>query len=404
MIRSIAFLFVIVFPMHTMRAQTLAWSGRVLDLATRQPLAGVLVGMPNRGLATLTNAEGVFSYKFAPVNRAEPLVVSALGYGDWNQKVEALAGDTLILLDRVAPQLLDSANLATHPARSLVDEALSKVRGNYPTNPFAMTGFYRETLIRDAAPVRLAEAVLKVEHDPAHLPDEPLPEKAKLLRARQYRNAEGMAGLESFSFGNGTAYVTHSMEMGVPEYLDGKARNDYRFVLDSLLDYWHERALWRIRFGPVSNRVKAAREGTIWLDTLTRAIVRIDYEFTPEGRADVLKSTMKSVVGRVFGGARNTVQRVHGFYAYRPFNGKWYLQESGLELAATFQKKEEKTAATIRLHFVSTELFPKINVPLRETEAIQSTENFPPAKAGRYDEGFWGNFNVVKAGLGEVLR
>ncbi|MBC7893218.1 MAG: hypothetical protein H7Y12_13455 [Sphingobacteriaceae bacterium] len=404
MIRSIAFLFLIVSPMYALRAQALAWSGRVLDAATRQPLAGALVGMPSRSLATLTNAEGVFSYKFAPVNRAEPPVVSAIGYRDWSKKAEDLANDTLILLERVAPQLLDSLTQAAHPARRLVDEALNKVRENYPTTPFAMTGFYREILTRDNAPVRLAEAVLKVEHDPAHLPDDPLPEKAKLLRARQYRNAEGMVGLDQFSFGNGTAYVTHSMETGVPEYLEGKARNGYRFVLDSLLDFWHERALWRIRFAPVSNRVKAAREGTLWLDTLTQAIVRIDYEFTSEGRADVLKSTMKSVVGRVFGGARNTVHRVHGFYAYRPFNGKWYLQESGLELAATFQKREEKSAADIRLHFVSSEFFPKINVPLRESEAIQSTENFPLAKGGRYDEGFWGNFNVVRAGTGEVLK
>lgn len=404
MIRSIAFLFLIVFPTHAMQAQALAWSGRVLDATTRRPLAGVLVGMPGRGLATQTNAEGIFSYKFALVNRAEPLVVSALGFRDWSKKWESLAGDTLILLERTAPQFLDSLARAAHPARRLVDEALSKIRENYPTAPFAMTGFYRETLSRDSMPIRLAEAVLKVEHDPAHDPEDPLPEKAKLLRARQYQNSAGLAGLESFSFGNGTAYVTHSMEMGVPEYLDGKARNDYRFALDSLLDSGHERALWRIHFGPVDSRVKAAREGTIWLDTLTRAIVRIDYEFTPEGRTDVLKSTMKSVVGRVFGGARNTVQRVHGFYAYRPFNGKWYLQESGLELAATFQKKEAKTAASIRLHFVSTELFPKINVPLRETEAIQNTENFPPAKGGRYDEGFWGNFNVVRVETGEVVK
>jgi len=404
MIRPFALLFPLLFATNALRAQTIAWPGRVLDAATRQPLAGALVGMPSRSLATQTNADGVFSYKFAPINRAEPLVVSALGYRDWSKKAEALAGDTLILLVRVAPQLLDSIALAAHPARRLVDEALSKVRENYPTAPFAMTGFYRETLTRDSASVRLAEAVLKVEHAPSHDPEDLLPEKAKLLRARQYQNSAGMADLESFSFGNGTAYVTHSMELGVPEYLDGKARNDYQFVLDSLLDFWHDRALWRIRFGPVSNRVKAAREGTIWLDTLTQAIVRIDYEFTPEGRADVLKSNLKSVVGRVFGGARNSVQRVHGFYAYRPFNGRWYLQESGLELAATFQKREEKTAATIRLHFVSTELFPKVNVPLRETEAIRSTENFPPAKAGRYDEGFWGNFNVVKAGMGELLK
>ncbi|MCY7351771.1 MAG: carboxypeptidase-like regulatory domain-containing protein [Cytophagaceae bacterium] len=377
-------------------------SGRVVSATTRQPIAGALVGLPAKGLATLTNAEGFFTYKYPNVSQQETLTITAPGYRDLTKKAVEAIKDTLFLLDSAKQVVLDSSKLMIHSARKLVENALLKVRDNYPSSVFTMNGFYRETLTRDGATARLSEAVLKVEHNPGHAAEELMPEKVKILKARKYENPALTVDLESFSFGNGAALVTHSMEMGIPEYLDGKNLDDYRFRLDSALGSYSNRALWQIHFSPSSKRVKAAREGTIWLDTLTLAFVKIDYEFTPEGREDVLKSTMKSVFGNVFGGSRTTVQRVHGYYAYRLFNGKWYLNDSGLELAADFQKKETKTNAAIRLHFVSTEIFPRVNVPLRENEAMQSTNNFP--KGGRYDDGFWAQYNFVKATAGERMK
>ena len=217
-------------------------------------------------------------------------------------------------------------------------------------------------------------------------------EKIKLIKGRTYEKTDFTTELAEFGFGNGPSIVSHSMEVAIPEYLEGKNFDDYDYTLDSLLSTFNNKPVFVFHFGPVSKKVKAARQGTIYVDSVSRAIVRIEYEFTPEGLKDVVKGTFKSV----FGGLKTEVKRVAAHYQYHPFNGKWYLQDSQLLLEANLkQGKDFQAFASLHLAFVTNDIALKFNPAIRPDEHLQSTENF--AKGGyRYDDTFWGNFNFLK--------
>jgi hypothetical protein len=65
----------------SLKAQ-LAYEGRVLDSKTGQPIPFVNIGVLNRGIGTVTNAEGEFLLQFYPreVGKGDVLRLSSLGY------------------------------------------------------------------------------------------------------------------------------------------------------------------------------------------------------------------------------------------------------------------------------------------------------------------------------------
>jgi hypothetical protein len=67
------------------------------------------------------------------------------------------------------------------------------------------------------------------------------------------------------------------------------------------------RPAYRLTFSPVADRrVRAARKGEILIDTASRAIVRISYDFTTEAAGEVLKTNLKSVFDNLTGRSKKT--------------------------------------------------------------------------------------------------
>lgn len=377
--------------------QMLTLNGKIMDKSTQQAVPNAYVALSSKGTGTLANTDGEFTLKTSAINQAEVLSVTVVGYRTVSKPIadfQVGIADTL-WLEPVVPVALDTAFTHHVDPKKIVADALFRVKANCQLNSFMLTGFYQETLWRDSAYVKISEAVLKAEKNPtppAKIPEDFMPEKLKLIKGRQYEKLELTEALGAFGFGNGPMIVSHSMETGIPEYLEGKNLDDYQFALDSLLTAYHDRPVLVLRFRPANKKVKAAREGVMYIDSTSRAIVGIQYQFTPEGTKDVVKSTFKSV----FGGLKTDVKYLSASYFYRPFNGKWYLQDAALQLEANLRKgKEFETVATIKLAFVTNEIALKFNPPIRPDEHLQTTDNL--AKGGpKYEETYWGNFNAIK--------
>lgn len=387
----------LLLPGLLLAQNTLIINGKIVEQGSLKSIPNAFVGLPSKGTGTLANTEGDFILKIPAINHGENLVVSVLGYKNLAKKVadfEAGMIDTL-LLEPTPIVLLDTAYTNHVSPKKMVADALFRVKANYQTNAFMLTGFYQETLWRDSAFVKITEGILKTEKNPtppAKIPDDFMPEKIKLIKGRKFEKTDQTVGLEDFGFGNGPAIVTHSLEIALPEYLEGKNFDDYEYKLDSILTSYNDKPVFVFRFSPSGKKVKAAREGQIYVDTTSRAIVGIAYEFTPEGMKDVIKSTFKSV----FGGLKTDVKKVAGQYRYHPFGGKWYLQDSQLLLEADLKKgKDFQAFASIHLSFVTNEVALKYSPPIKIEEHLQSTENFSRA-GGKYDEVYWGNFNCIK--------
>jgi hypothetical protein len=350
--------------------------------------------MPRKMLGTMTNTEGRFDFKYPAINKEEQLLVLATGYAPFTQKMSDLvaANDSIIWLEAVPSLPVDSVFREKINPKGVIRRALDKVGVNNPVQPYTQTGFYREVWRQDSATSKVMEAVLKLEKHPEPGSDE-LPEKVKLLKGRKFENTALTSQLdESFGFENGAAMLTHSIDTGLPEYWEGKNLDDYSFTLDEWT-WYNNRVLGKISFKPTNKKLRAGRQGIVWVDTTTLALVRISYEFTPEGMKDIVKTTLGTLTGRT----KAEVKRFHGHYAYVSLGEKQFLQESGLVLDMEFRpSKTDTLRASIAIQFVANDVNLRILTPLKESELLESTDALPRA-GGKYDEAFWQNYNYLCA-------
>ncbi|WP_247233589.1 carboxypeptidase-like regulatory domain-containing protein [Telluribacter sp. SYSU D00476] len=370
--------------------------GKVIDKATQQPIPFAHIGVMTRGTGTIANENGEFYYRFPRIAAEEGVVVSVMGYKNYTRKgADFTPNDrsVVIELEAAKPVVVDEAYVKSFNARGLVSGALTKVPSNYSDAPVMMNGFYQETLQQDDDYVDIREAVLKVEKDPR--PKIEIPEKVRLMRGRRYRSTGRSGLLEEYEFPNGTAIVTKSIDTGLPEYLAGSNLSDYSFQLDDTITFYNDRDVYRIHFSPVSESVKAARNGMICINRADSAIVRIEYEFTPMGMSDVFKTSMKSTLGKVLGKSRHEGKRLSSFTNYLPYNNKWYLQDSQLLISTDFRDKTDTLSGTIRLHFVANDILKSNGNAVPPSDQLLDTALFAPQRIARYDEVYWSNFNHI---------
>jgi hypothetical protein len=371
------------------------FKAKVLDTQTKQAIELASAGMPNKMLFTFSNSDGDFAFKFPAIAKDDNLEVLAIGYEPFSQKISDIVThqDSIIWLKPIPQMAPDSSILKKADPKTVIKRALAKIELNYPTENYAQTGFYREIWTVDSLTSKVNEGVLKVEKYPYASREEPA-EKIKLLKGRKFENIQKTNELpENFGFDNGASIVSRSMETAPPEYLMGKAIDDYVFTLSPRLTAYDGQAVAQIDFKPISKKIKAAREGTIFIDTTSLAILKINYEFTPEGTADLVKTTLARLMGKT----KTHVKRFHGHYIYRKIGQKYYLQNSGLILETDFlENKIVFQTASIAIEWAVNEVILRKGVQMRDTEILEDTDNFPRA-GGRYDENFWGNFNYLKA-------
>lgn len=360
-------------------------TGKIIDKVTQNPIPNAYLSIPSKGFSSETNTLGEFKFFFPKIDLESIVVVSSIGYKHFTKKASDFDSTNVIALEPA--EIL--ASVQGGDPKILLKEAFGLIKKNNPSFPTYQTGFYLETIeMAKLGYVKINEGVIRVERP--HTPKEIGIEKIKLLKARKFEWLGQSAKLNGWGFVNGAAIVTRSLEGGIPEYLDKGNINDYEFKVDSLMTYFNDSLVFSISFKPINKKIKAARNGKIFLTQNSRAIVRIEYEMTPEGVKDVINGNFTD----------NTMKKgkmVKGYTQFLPINGFWHLQDCKLTFEAKFEDKLEKkfsNEATLTIQYMANEHGKLGNrTAIRFDEELLTTDNFP--KGGRYDQRFWGTSNYL---------
>lgn len=137
-------------------------SGRVLDKETKQALAYASVGIKGRYVGTVANEHGEFDIHIPAEFAEDTLYISIIGYKNFLSKVVQInPGKVLDVYLELHPTVLEEVvvthSLSTYDKLRLAFENVSK---NYPVQPFAMKGFYREVKMFNGKYVSLIEAAV----------------------------------------------------------------------------------------------------------------------------------------------------------------------------------------------------------------------------------------------------
>lgn len=382
-----SFLILLLFPSIVFCQGYASISGKVVDKNTQKGIPHAYLSIPTKGFSSETNSLGEFKFFFPRIDLDSTVIVSVIGYKSFSKKASAFDSTAVVELEP-AEQL---ASVQGGDPKTIIKEAIANVKKTFPTYANYQSGYYLETIEMDKLGfVKVKEGIIRIERTHTQKNIDIEPEKMKLLKSRKYEWTGQTAKLNGWGFGNGAAIVTRSLETSVPDYLEKGSINDYDFKIDSLMTYFGDSLVYSISFKPVGRKVKAGRNGKIYITQNSQSIVRIEYEMTPEGIKNVIK-------GNITDNTKIEGKSVKGYNQYLPMGGLWRLQDTKLVFEAKFEDKLEKkfaTEATMTVQFMANESLRMGNrSAIQLGEELLTTENF--ARGGKFEEFFWGTSNYL---------
>jgi hypothetical protein len=183
------FCFALIFCSSLALAQKITISGSLIDKETREPLAFATVSIKDRSVATISNQAGAFDFHLSSAYRNEILVVSMLGYNNFEAPVWSVTEDMPVVIELIkSTTVLDEVViLEQYTGEDIIRIALSRVEQNYPMEPFLLNGFYRDIRKVAGTYIGLLEAALKIYDQDYAAPRNRgrLRERVKLVEVRK---------------------------------------------------------------------------------------------------------------------------------------------------------------------------------------------------------------------------
>jgi hypothetical protein len=360
-------------------SQKIKISGKIADRETGEALPFASIGIRGKSIGTISNLQGEFDFHIPADYRNEILVVSMLGYINFEAPVwSKITEPVLIELNRSTTVLDEIVVRDSLSGGDILRIALSRIESNYPMKPFLMEGFYRDVKKVAGTYISLLEAAVEIYDEDYAEPRNKykLRERVKLVEVRKSIGYESRFTtffdqdnlLEDLLLHNNIRYrqieAREEMYAGMNREADSYFNGHEIFVISHTEQY----------------------QLKIFIDKQRYAVVHLEYE---TGSSNEPVGKKKNLVGR-FAGLKKTID-------FREIDGKMYL--SYLSMVSQVNWHDRKSN---ELRF-ETELFQQLlinNVHPITMERIRTTErmrNYGLQYQDRpYNKEFWDSYNLIK--------
>lgn len=361
-------------------AQKLTVSGKVTDRDTHEPLPFASIGIKGKPIGTISNLQGDFDFHIPEEYRNEILVISMLGYSNFESPVWSLISATSVALELVRSSTLLKEVLVSDSLSGgdILRIALHRIEQNYPMQPFLLEGFYRDIKKVGGTYISLLEAAVEIFDESYERPRNKfkLREGVRLLEVRKsigyeskftsYFDQDNL--LEDLLLHNNIRYrqieEREEMYASMTREKDSYYNGSEIFVITHKHDYFLQ----------------------IFVDKQDYSIIHLEWN---TGSSNEVLGKKKNLVSR-FAGLHKTID-------FRRFEGKMYL--SYMSITSRVNWHDLKTDA---LKF-ETELSQQLlinQVTPNTTDRIKSVEKMRnyglQYQDLPYNKAFWDSYNVIK--------
>lgn len=372
-------LFFICTSFTTLSAQTITLSARVEDKTTGEPLPFASIGIKGKALGTVTNLQGEFDFHFPNNLRNEILVISMLGYRNFEAPVWSLLEMTKVIqMEKSTTVLREVVVKDSLSGSEILKIAIARIEQNFPMKPFLLDGFYRDLKKVGGVYIALLEAAVKV-YDQNYL--EPrnkfkLRERVKLIEVRKsvgYDNKftsyfDQRNLLEELLLHNNIRYrqleLTNDLLLHTTRQPDSYYNEDEVFVVHYDRDF----------------------SFTMFISKKDYAIVHVDYE--------------SAVTADQLARRRGMVSKGISFKKsldFKRFEDKMYLNYITV---TTKENWEHERKADVRFQTELIQSFLVNNIYTKAPQEITTSEKMKnyglQYQDYPYNKDFWENYNVLK--------
>ena len=381
--------------------------GKIIDQATKEPLAFAHIGIPKIGIGTTTSEKGEFEFKVPANVFEEKLTVSFLGYKSFSKKVKHLRNPSTIELEQTDEGLIEVEVLGPAAVENIVRKAVKRIPKNYPTQGHTNLAFYRESRTDDDSTyIYLAEGVLNVYKKSYKSSKEG---QVSIVEGRKINLANPLDTTIRRGFTSGHMaphrfdfvynredflqedffpvydYWIESMTTynGKPVYIIGfnkdyDAPATYKGKTKNGKKSRGERGGWRWSWkSKRPKKITARMKGRIYIEKGSYAIIKGEFEITPDGLKKYDDYPLYS------GNWKGNSYVVN----YQKLGDKWYFSDAfrkGLYGGGGIYTNEVKI----------TQINPEKSSPLPYLERMSRNQRFTKM-TGSYDPDFWANYNTT---------
>ncbi|MEX2234282.1 MAG: carboxypeptidase-like regulatory domain-containing protein [Cyclobacteriaceae bacterium] len=362
-----------------LQGQDITISARVVDNETNEPLGYASVGLKSIAIGTISNEQGEFDFHMPAEYRNEVMVISMLGYKNFEAPVWSMSRELQVIRMEKSPIVLEEIVVSdTLRGPDILEIALSRIDQNYPMTPFLLEGFYRDVKKVGGTHISLLEAAVKIYDEGYAEPRNKykLRESVRLIEVRQ-------------SLGYESRFTTYFDQDNLLE--DLLLHNNIRYrhfddgeeVFSKLIreknSFYNDHETYVISYsGDYFMK--------LYIDKEDFSVIHLEFE---QGFEDDYLGRRKDLVSK-FAGIKKEID-------FRKFQGKMY--PSFISINSKINWYDSKTNV---LKF-ETELFQQLlinKVTPNSQERIRSTEkmrNYGLQFQDRpYNKVFWDNYNVIK--------
>lgn len=361
-------------------AQNITISGRVVDAATKEPLPFASIWIKGKTIGTITNAQGDFDFHIPAELKNESLVISMLGYKDFEAVVSSISGNEplSVSLEESLTLLNEFVVRDSLTGGDILQRALSRIEENYPMKPFLMEGFYRDIKKVGGTYISLLEAAVEIYDESYKRPrnQHKLREGVRLLEVRKSVGYEN----KFTGFFDQDNLLEDLLLHNTIRYRQIEDREEMYAVMKKERDsYYNGNEIYVISYtGDYLLK--------IFIDKSDYSIIHLEFEM--DG-SDEIPGRKKNMSSR-FTGIKKTID-------FKRIAGKMYLN-----YITVTSKVDWFDINTNEVKF-NTELSQQllINHVIPDTEdeisSVQKMSNYGlQYQQGSYNKKFWSKYNVIK--------
>jgi hypothetical protein len=363
------------FSLSLSAQEYLAIQGKVSDAATGKPLAYAHVGIPERGIGTLSGQDGSFTLKIAERFAGAVLSASFMGYSTYEQPLATLESPALIQLKPTPLSLREVIVMEESALENIIRRAVRRIPDNYPDRPTSMLGFYRESRTDSQQEyVYLAEGVLDIYKTSYKKKDEG---QTGLVQGRKMELAapEEVSKQASFTAGHLAAHRFDFVKTRI-DFIDEAYFPDYHYWLEGITVYGDSPA-YVIAFDRAEGAARGRLKGKVYIDTLSYAFIRAEFELRPEA---LRQQRAYPLYSGSWKGNRYIVN-------YRKVGDTWHFSDA-------FREGAYRDGGMYSNEILITEVKPGRGKPVPYLERLEREQKFLTL-ASTYEPDFWKHYNTT---------
>lgn len=365
-------------------------NGIVKDSQTKKKVEYATISIPGTTTSTISNVDGEFSLKIKSSVEARELVISHVGYlsshisiskSEQEAKTYYLSPNDYVLKEVIVQPAL---------ARSIVEEAVSKIEANYSPKSNMFDCFYRETVQKGKRYIQISEAILNLYKEPYTKGIER--DRVRIFKGRKLVSPNQKDTLAVKLMGGPYMSVLLDVAKNKDILLDKEMLSSYEYTMEEPVNL-DNRQQYVISFRPAVVLPYALYFGKYYIDKQSLAFTRIEFSLDLRDR----EKAISQILIKKPAGLRFKPLDVNFLITYKVQNGVSYINyiRTESQFNCDWKRRLFKSKYTVLSEVVATERddAPTESIPYKESFKYDQT--FSDKVSSFTDEDFWGGYNII---------